>query len=220
MPPALVVTVVVPGIPLVVSRCILAHPGRDGLSPCVHECIAEEAQLSRCIDQRSSTQLHVVAPVVFLVEVRRPAGRSLTCTLMKPSEAVRSARSLTQLFGKRRIALPEHGGAQCERSRVLTSGRGVPGGPVLRLYQSLWLSGARIDRPFLSAAPPVIGRVRPWKVPEAVVAVIAKLVEHVLAAGIHPEEPVQPMSRFVEDVRNTVRSGQTVGGELVGKRTG
>src|SRR5687767_12259974 len=122
MPPALVVTIVVPGIPLVMSRGILAHPGRNRLSSCVNECIAKEAQLSRCIDERSSTELHVVAPVVFLVEVRRPARRSLTCALMKPSEAIRGARSLAQLFGKLRVALPEHGGAQCERSRVFTSG--------------------------------------------------------------------------------------------------
>src|SRR6185369_7311846 len=108
MAPSLVMSVVVPGIPLVVTRRVLAHPRCDRLLSRVKKRVTVEVHFAGCVDERCSAELHVIAPVILFVEVRRSSGCSLANAFMKSTEPIRGARSLAKNSGERRISLREY----------------------------------------------------------------------------------------------------------------
>ena len=75
--PDSVVPVVDPRIPLVVARGVGTHPWGERLLGGVPDRVPKKPRLFRQRVELGRAELHVVDPVLFLVEVRRAAGRRL-----------------------------------------------------------------------------------------------------------------------------------------------
>ncbi len=184
-PPDLVVAIVMPGIPLIVPRRILSHPRTHGLERGVLQRGVEIRRLVRQRIQLRCAQLHVVRPVVLLVEVRRSGGRGLTYAGMRRAERVHSARAPSELAGVRAVAPLENTGAQRERRGVLSRRGREPGGAVLVLEQALRFPGAGVHRAPPAAPPSVIRGVVDRQVPEGVIAIVAQLVQEQVVFRVH-----------------------------------
>jgi hypothetical protein len=181
---------------------------------------ATVAGVARELMQERRAELHVVDPVVLLVEVRRAPGGRLTRPRVALAERVRGDRLVPERPRERRIARLEQLRAERERRRHL-AGRGrVARRAVLRREQSLWLVGARVHGALSPLAPAVVRAVGRDQVEERVVAVVAELVEHRAVVGEHPRQPLEPVARLVEHVGDAVRAGQPARVVRVGERRG
>src|ERR1700741_288255 len=97
-------TVVVPRIPLIMFGSIRPKPRSYGLLCCIRQCIAQVSAIARrCVELRR-TQLHVIGPVVFFIEVRRSTGRALAHAGGSLADGVGGQRFLAELGGEWRIS--------------------------------------------------------------------------------------------------------------------
>src|ERR1051325_2978294 len=218
--PDLVVAVVVPGIPLVVPRRILSHPRSHRLLRGVLERGVEIRPLPRQPIELSGAELHVVHPVVLLIEVRRAGGRRLTHAGMRGAERVHHPRAPGEPVGERAVVLAEHSGAERKRGRVFSRRRREAGGAVLVLEEPLRLPGAGVHRARPASSPSIVRRVVGGQVPKGVVAVVPQLVQERVVFGIHLEQPGEPPARLVQHVGDAVRAGKAIRLKPVGERLG
>jgi hypothetical protein len=101
-------TVVVPGIPLVMIRGILAHPWSDRLVARMKKSFTQEVNLAGRVDERGGAELHVIVPVVFFVEVGRHSRRGLTYSFVKPAKPLSRNSTVLQRPRERGIGFREH----------------------------------------------------------------------------------------------------------------
>src|SRR5205807_5950972 len=134
--PDLIMAVVVPRIPLIVARRVLPHPRSHRFLRSVRERSVEIGSLTGQTIELHGAELHIVRPVVLLVEVRRARGRRLTHARTRGADPVHGSRAVGEPIGERAVARLEHGGAQRERPRVFPRRGRETGGAVLVLEQS------------------------------------------------------------------------------------
>src|SRR5689334_10268111 len=121
-------------------------------------------------------QLHVVDPVVFLVEVRRATGRRLTDAGRSSAGRVRGDGFASQQYRKRVLVNRQDLRRESEGRREFPGGRGNAGRPVLELEDSLRSPRARIDGSLLAFPPTVVGRVGRRQIEVYMIAIVGKLI--------------------------------------------
>ena len=123
----MVVTNIDKGVPLVVTGTVGSHPGSEGLTTGILYRLIQEMVLVCALIKLHRSQLHIIHPVVFLVDVGREYRGGLTDTGLLSSRLIGGFCFAANLLGKIRIERLEQAGSLGKAGGKLTcSRRGVP----------------------------------------------------------------------------------------------
>ena len=213
----LIVAHVHEGVPLVVACAVGTHPRRDGLAAAILHGLRQVEPVAGLAIQLHGAELHVVNPVVFLVDIRRDHRNRLRVARLVYAHLEGVSGLASNLLGKFRIKGLQDDGAEGEVARELAcracrAHRGIFVFATLlafAVYEIHWALGV--------LAPSIVGGVIVWQLHGHVVAVVGNLVVELALLRIHAVEPGEAPVYLVHDVGYAVGSRRAVGLEAVGE---
>ena len=206
-------------IPLVVARAVGPHPRGHRLAAGIFNGISPVLRLTRAAEHLVGRQLHVIHPVVLLVDVRGDHRGGLADTWFRDSRIVGGLRLRSDLLRKLGVERPYDLRPESEVGGELPGCAGDSRGlvPVSAFPSPLRLAGAEPDRTVLPFPPAVVCLIIVRDSHPDVVAVIRDLVVHLPRLRIHLVQPLEAPINLIDDVRNPVPAGSAVRQAIVGE---
>ena len=201
-------------IPLVVAG---AHPRGHRLAAGIFNGLGSVLLVAGAAEHLVGGQLHIIHPVILLVDVRGNHRGGLADTWLGYSGIVGGLRLGTYLLRKLRIEWLQDLRAEGEVRSELPGSAGYSGRLVLvpTLASLLRLTGAEPHRPALSFSPTIVSLVVIRDTHSDMVTVIRDLIVHLPRLRVHLVQPFESPVNLIYDVRNPVPTRRSVSQMIV-----
>ena len=204
-------------IPLVVAGAVGSHPRGHRLAAGIFNGLGSVLLVAGAAEHLVGGQLHIIHPVILLVDVRGNHRGGLADTWLGYSGIVGGLRLGTYLLRKLRIERLQDLCAKGEVRSELSCGAGYSGRLVLvpTLASLLRLTGAEPHRPALSFSPTIVSLVVIRDTHSDMVTVIRDLIVHLTRLRVHLVKPFESPVNLIYDVRNPVPTRRSVSQMIV-----
>ena len=204
-------------IPLVVAGAVGSHPRGHRLAAGIFNGLRPVLLVAGAAVHLVGGQLHVVHPIILLVDVRGDHRGGLADTGFGDSGIVGGLRLGTYLLRKLRIERLQDLRAEGKVRSELPGSAGYSGRLVLVSTSAplLRLTGAEPNRPALTFSPTIIGLIITRDTHPHVVTVIRNLVVHLPRLRVHLVKPFESPVNLIYDVRNPVPTRRSVSQMIV-----
>ena len=207
-------------IPLVVAGAVGSHPRGHRLAAGIFNGLRSVPLVAGAAEHLVGSQLHIIHPVILLVDVRRDHRGGLADTGFGYSGIVCGLRLGTDLLGEIRVERLQNLRAEGKVRSELSCGAGDSGRLVLvaTLAPLLRLTGAEPNRPVLTFPPTIISLIIVRDTHTDVVTVIRDLVVHLTRLRVHLVKPFEAPVNLINNVRNPVPAWRSVRQVVVRER--
>ena len=207
-------------IPLVVAGAVGSHPWGHRLAAGIFNGLGSVLLVAGAAEHLVGGQLHIIHPVILLVDVRGNHRGGLADTWLGYSGIVGGLRLGADLLGELWVERLQDLRAKGEVRSELPGSAGHSGRLVLvpTLASLLRLTGAEPNRPALTFSPTIIGLIITRDTHPHVVTVIRDLVVHLPRLRVHLVQPFESPVNLIHDVRDSIPAPSPVSQMVVRER--
>ena len=204
-------------IPLVVACAVGSHPWGHRLAAGIFNGLRPVLLVAGAAVHLVGGQLHIIHPVILLVDVRGNHRGGLADTWLGHSGIVGGLRLGADLLGELWVERLQDLRAEGKVRSELPGGAGHSGRLVLvpTLASLLRLTGAEPHRPVLAFSPTIVSLVVIRDTHSDMVTVIRDLIVHLPRLRVHLVKPFESPVNLIYDVRNPVPTRRSVSQMIV-----
>ena len=207
-------------IPLVVAGAVGSHPWGHRLAAGIFNGLGSVLLVAGAAEHLVGGQLHVVHPIILLVDVRGDHRGGLADTGFGDSGIVGGLRLGADLLRKLRVERLQDLSAESEVRSELSCGAGHSGRLVLVSTPAplLRLTGAEPHRPVLAFSPTIVSLVVIRDTHSDMVTVIRDLIVHLTRLRVHLVKPFESPVNLIHYVRDSIPARSPVSQMVVRER--
>ena len=207
-------------IPLVVAGAVGSHPRGHRLAAGIFNGLRPVLLVAGAAVHLVGGQLHVVHPIILLVDVRGDHRGGLADTGFGDSGIVGGLRLGADLLGELRVERLQDLRAEGKVRSELPGSAGNSGRLVLVSTSAplLRLSGAEPHRPVLAFSPTIVSLVVIRDTHSDMVTVIRDLIVHLTRLRVHLVKPFESPVNLIHDVRDSIPARSPVSQMVVRER--